>query len=40
MESEWKLIEAMRIVCSVPKQVKGGKESDVSYEVDSHENGK
>ena len=25
-------------VCSVPKQVEGGKESEVSYEVDSLEN--
>jgi hypothetical protein len=27
-------------VCSVPKQVEGGKESEVSYEVDSQENRK
>ena len=27
-------------VCSMPKQVEGGKESEVSYEVDSQEKGK
>ena len=27
-------------MCSVPKQVKGGKEPEVSHEVDSQENGK
>ena len=27
-------------VCSMPKQVEGGKESEVSYEVDSQENRK
>ena len=27
-------------MCSVPKQVKGGKESEASHEGDSHKNGK